>query len=219
MPAIRPGLAALSLAALSLALVLQPATPGAHPHSWIDLDTRLVFNDAGRLEAVELHWLFDEFYTAFIAEEFTTADQAPSAFLEDVAAENLANLEEYGYFTDLRQDGTRLPLGEVRRFATGLDGERLWLEFEVALAEPADPTHGRIDLAVYDPTYYIEVLYHPGRSPTLDGIDDSSCTVFVMPPTPTPEQIAQAFALDLNQTGENGLGRFFAEIAQIDCRG
>jgi ABC-type uncharacterized transport system substrate-binding protein len=205
--------------ALALALLLPATAAKAHPHAWIDLDTKLIFDDAGNLEAVELHWLFDEFYTAFIAEEFTTAGLAPSAFLEEVAAENLANLEAYDYFTDLRQDGTRLALGEVRRFATGLEGERLWLEFEVALAEPADPTAGRIDLAVYDPTYYIEVLYHPGHSPTLEGIDAATCTTFVMPPTPTPEQIAQAFALDMTQTGEDGLGRFFAEIAQIDCRG
>lgn len=205
----------LALAALAL---MAPAAANAHPHAWIDLDTRLIFDDAGKLEAVKLHWLFDEFYTAFIAEEFTASGRTPSDFLQDVAAENLANLAEFDYFTDLRQDGTKLALGELRRFATALDGERLWLEFEVALAEPADPAEGRIDLAVYDPTYYVEVLYHEGHSPTLAGIDADDCTVFVMPPTPTPEQIAQAFALDMNQTGENGLGRYFAEIAQIDCR-
>jgi ABC-type uncharacterized transport system substrate-binding protein len=215
MSATRPGLAT---SALALALVLPAEAPQAHPHAWIDLDTRLIFDDAGKLEAVELHWLFDEFYTAFIAEEFTTAGLAPAAFLEEVAAENLANLEEFDYFTDLRQNDVRLDLGEVRRFATSLEGERLWLEFEVVLAEPADPTEGRIDLAVYDPTYYVEVLYHEGHSPALDGIDAENCTVFVMPPTPTPDQIAQAFALDLTQTGENGLGRYFAEIAQIECR-
>jgi ABC-type uncharacterized transport system substrate-binding protein len=214
MSAIRTVLLALAFAVPATA----PATSEAHPHAWIDLDSRLVFDTEGRLEAVALHWLFDEFYTAFIAEEFTTSGLAPSAFLEEVAAENLANLEEYHYFTDLKQDGAKLALGDIRRFATGLEGERLWLEFEIALAEPADPTRGRIDLAVYDPTYWIEVLYHPGQSPTLDGIDADACTVFVMPPTPTPEQIAQAFALDFNQTGENGLGRYFAEIAQIDCR-
>jgi len=212
-------MSAIRTALLALAVAVTATAAKAHPHAWIDLDSRLIFDDQGKLEAVELHWLFDEFYTAFIAGEFTTSGlDNPSTFLQEVAAENLANLEEYNYFTDLKQNGSRLPLGEVRRFATGLEGERLWLEFEVALADPADPTRGRIDLAVYDPTYWIEVLYHPGHSPTLDGIDAAGCTIFVMPPTPTPEQIAQAFALDFNQTGENGLGRHFAEIAQIDCR-
>ena len=209
---------ALLAPALVLALTLPTAAAEAHPHAWIDLDTRLIFDAEGRLEAVELDWLFDEFYTAFIAEEYSTAGLTPSAFLEEVAAENLANLRPYDYFTDLEQNGVPLALGDVRRFETSIEGERLWLKFEVPLATPADPTAGPFTVAVYDPTYYIEVLYHPGHSPVLDGIAEGDCSTFVMPPTPTPEQVAMAFALDMNQSGENGLGRHFAEIATIDCR-
>ncbi len=210
MPVIRTAL-------LALALLWPAAAAKAHPHSWIDLESRLIFDDAGRLEAIELGWLFDEFYTAFIAEEFVTAGIEPSAFLQEVAAENLANLREYDYFTELKQADQRLALADVRRFETTIKGERLWLAFEVPLATPADPASGAISLAVFDPTYYIEVLYAEGVSPVLDGIDADACTVFVMPPTPTPEMVAMAFALDATQTGENGLGRHFAEIATIEC--
>lgn len=203
---------------LGAALLATPAYVDAHPHAWIDLDSRLIFDDQGQLEAVELDWLFDEFYTAFIAEEFVAAGIEPSVFLEEVAAENLANLRDYDYFTFLKQDGDTLALADVRRFETTIKGERLWLRFEIPLAEPADPAAGVISLSVYDPTFYIEVLYHEGVSPVLDGIDDESCSVFVMPPTPTPEQIASAFALDMTQTGENGLGRHFAEVATINCQ-
>ena len=209
---------ALLAPALVMVLALPTTAAKAHPHAWIDLDTRLIFDAEGRLEAVELEWLFDEFYTAFIAEEYTTAGVTPSAFLEEVAAENLANLREYDYFTDLEQNGVALALGDVRRFETGLEGERLWLKFEIPLATPAAPADGPFTFAVYDPTYYIEVLYHPGHSPVLDGIAADECSTFVMPPTPTPDQVAMAFALDMNQSGENGLGRNFAEIATIDCR-
>lgn len=204
-------------AGLLLSCLLSPATLSAHPHAWIDLDSRLVFDEQGRLEAVELGWLFDEFYTAFIAEEFVAAGIEPSVFLEQVAAENLANLRDYDYFTSLKQGDAKLQLADVSRFETTIKGERLWLGFEIPLAAPADPAAGPITLAVYDPTYYIEVLYHEGVSPTLDGIDQERCSVFVMPPTPTPEQIAMAFALDMTQTGEDGLGRHFAEIATIEC--
>lgn len=202
---------------LALALFV-PAVPAlAHPHSWIDLESRLVFDEAGRLERLWQGWLFDEFYTAFIAEEFVTAGLEPSAFLEQVAAENLANLRAYDYFTELKLDGEPLALGELGRFASTLKGERLWLEFEVALAEPVDPAGSQLSLAVFDPTYYIEILHAEGHSPELDGIQ-ADCSLFVMPPTPTPEQIAAAFMLDVNETGENGLGRHFAEIATVDCR-
>lgn len=204
--------------ALAAALAGPVAPAAAHPHAWIDLESRLIFDAQGRLEAVELDWLFDEFYTAFIAEEFVAAGITPSAYLEQVAAENLANLRDYDYFTVLKQDGRTLGLADVRRFETTIKDERLWLRFEIPLAAPADPAAGAISLAVYDPTYYVEVLYHEGLSPVLDGIDADRCSVFVMPPTPTPEQIAMAFALDASQTGENGLGRHFAEVATIECR-
>jgi ABC-type uncharacterized transport system substrate-binding protein len=210
----RPTLRSLVLAAV----LAGPAPALAHPHAWIDLDSRLLFDAAGRLEAIELDWLFDEFYTAFIAEEFVAAGPEPSAFLKQVAAENLANLREYDYFAELAQDGAKLAFGEVRRFETGLRDERLWLKFEVPLAAPAEPGAGPFELAVYDPTYYIEVLYHEGHAPQVAGVAADACEVFVMPPTPTAEQVSLAFMLDASQTGETGLGRHFAEVATIDCR-
>ena len=214
----RPSIRSLVLTA-SLAVALTAPLPlSAHPHSWIDLETRLIFNDAGRLEAIELDWLFDEFYTAFIAEEFVAAGIEPSAFLTEVAVDNLANLREYDYFTDLRQGEQQLALAEVRSYETGLEGERLWLNFVVPLAAPADPADGAFTLAVFDPTYYIEVLYQEGVSPVLDGIEAEACSIFVMPPSPTAEQVSLAFMLDASQTGETGLGRHFAELATIDCR-
>ena len=213
----RSSVRSLMLAAALAAALAAPLPVLAHPHSWIDLESRLIFDDAGRLEAIELDWLFDEFYTAFIAEEFVAAGIEPAAFLTDVAVDNLANLREFDYFTDLRQDGRKLALDEVRSYETGLRGERLWLSFVVPLAAPADPADGAFALAVYDPTYYIEVLYHEGISPVLDGIDSDACTVFVMPPSPTAEQVSLAFMLDASQTGETGLGRHFAELATIDC--
>lgn len=205
--------------ALALGTLLAAPLPAlAHPHSWIDLESRLIFDDGGRLEAIELGWLFDEFYTAFIAEEFVAAGIEPSAFLTEVAVDNLANLRPYDYFADLEQDGRKLALDEVRSYETALRGERLWLSFEVPLAAPADPADGAFTLAVYDPTYYIEVLYLEGVSPVVDGIDSDACNVFVMPPSPTAEQVSLAFMLDASQAGENGLGRYFAEVATIDCR-
>jgi len=194
------------------------APAAAHPHSWIDLQSRMIFDDAGRLAAVEVDWLFDEFYTAFIADEFTTAGKPASAFLEEIAAENLANLRAYDYFTVIEQDGRRLALGDVTRFATRIDGERLRLVFTVPLVQPIAPMGSLVTFAVYDPTYYIEVLYKEGAVPRLDGLESDACSLFVMPPTPTPEQVTMAFMLDASQTGEDGLGRHFAELAQLDCR-
>lgn len=202
---------------LALACCLPATTAMAHPHNWIDLGTRLQFDAEERLAAVELDWLFDEFYTAFIAEEFVASGTAPSDFLREVAAENLANLRPYDYFLDVRQDGERLKLGDVTRFETSLRGERLALTFTIPLAEPVAPGAEGITLAVYDPTYYIEVLYAEGTGPVLDGIPEDRCSTFVMPPTPDPEMVSLAYALDMTQSAGDGLGVHFAEVATVQC--
>ena len=189
----------------------------AHPHAWIDLRARVIMNDEGRVAALELDWLFDDFYTAFIAEEFAEEGRPASEYLPEVANTNLANLAEYDYFTDVRLDGERLPLGQVAGAETGLRDKRLWLRFEVPLVEPVDPDSGRLTFAVYDPTYYIEILYLEGEFIAFSGQGADACFGRVIPPNPSFEAIALASALDRTQSGGDGLGELFAETVVVEC--
>jgi ABC-type uncharacterized transport system substrate-binding protein len=189
----------------------------AHPHAWIDLRTRVVMNDQGRVAALELDWLFDDFYTAFVADEFVKQDRPPSEFLPEVANTYLNNLAEYGYFTDVRLDGERLPLGEPTGAESGLRDKRLWLRFEVPLVEPVDPNSGRLTVAVYDPTYYIEIVYLEGEFVAFSGPGADACFGRVIPPNPSFEAIALASALDRTQSGGDGLGELFAETVVVEC--
>jgi ABC-type uncharacterized transport system substrate-binding protein len=189
----------------------------AHPHAWIDLRTRVIMNDDGRVAALELDWLFDDFYTAYIAEEFAQEDRPASEYLPDVASTNLANLAEYDYFTDVRLDGERLPLGEVAGAETGLRDKRLWLRFQVPLVEPVDPASGRLTFAIYDPTYYIEILYLEGEFVAFSGPRADGCFGRMIPPSPSFEAIALASALDATESGGDGLGELFAETVVVEC--
>jgi ABC-type uncharacterized transport system substrate-binding protein len=198
-------------------LLLAPDIALAHPHAWIDLRSRLVLDDEGRVRALELDWLFDDFYTAFIADEFVKAGRPSSEFLAGIAAQNLANLAEYNYFTDVRLDGERLPVGEVTQYETGLRDNRLWLRFEVPLAQPVDPRGGRLTFAVYDPTYYIEVLHLEGESIAFIGPGAEKCSADIIPPNPSFESVALASALDRGESAGDGLGELFAETVVVSC--
>jgi ABC-type uncharacterized transport system substrate-binding protein len=189
----------------------------AHPHAWIDLRSRVVLDDRGRVRGLELDWLFDDFYTAFIADEFVKAGRPSSEFLVGIAGQNLANLAEYDYFTDVRLDGERLPVGEVTRYETGLRDNRLWLRFEVPLAQPVDPRSGRLTFAVYDPTYYIEVLHLDDKSIAFSGPGAEECSANIIPPNPSFESVALASALDRGETAGPGLGEVFAETVVVSC--
>jgi ABC-type uncharacterized transport system substrate-binding protein len=204
------------VAGLAAALV-EAGSALAHPHSWIDLRSRVIMNDEGRVAALELHWLFDDLYTAYVAQEFVKQDRPPSEFLPEVASTYLGNLAEYGYFTDVRLDGERLVLGEPTGAESGLRDRRLWLRFEVPLVKPVDPHSGRLTFAVYDPTYYIEILHVEGETIAFTGPKAEACIGRIVPPNPSFEAIARASALDVTQSGGDGLGELFAETVVVEC--
>ena len=113
---IRSGMAAgvWPLFALALALVAMPAPASAHPHVWIDLQTEAHVDAEGRLAAVTIVWIFDEFYSAFALDglEKPGGDYKPEdlAALTDV---NMSNLAEFDYFAEVTQGGER-PLSASR---------------------------------------------------------------------------------------------------------
>ena len=203
---------------LLAAVATAPGEVAAHPHGWIDLRSRVLFDDEGQVAAFEFEWLFDEFYTLFIAEEFIADGRPPSEFLAEIASTNLANLAEYDYFADVKLDGQPVAVGEVTQYETGLRDERLWLRFSLPLLDSVDPHSARLTFAVYDPTYYIEVLHEEGEPIVLSGPGSDGCSAEIEPPNPSFSDIAFASALDRTQSAGDGLGEVFAETVLVDCR-
>lgn len=194
---------------------IAPNDAQAHPHAWIDLRSTVVLDDQGRIRALEEYWFFDEYYTAYIAEGLSNGDG--SSFLTELARTNLDQLAEYGYFTDVRYDDERIGTGPVEQFETGLRDQRLWLQFELPLAKPLDPRQGKVTFAIYDPTYYIEMLYLEGEPIAFRPIDDR-CSAEIVPPDPSFEAVSLASALDQTQSGGDGLGALFAETVVVSCQ-
>jgi ABC-type uncharacterized transport system substrate-binding protein len=202
-----------------LALVTLSAAPaGAHPHAWIDLRSKVTLNADGEVSGLELYWLFDEWYTIYIADELTKSGLTSTEYLTSLAQENLANLAEYDYFTKVTVNGDPVETGEVTAFETGLSDERLWLKFDVPLAQPVDPHAGYVSYMIYDPTYYIEVLHQEEEPVTFEGPGAERCRGTITAPNPTFDAMALASALDVTQSAGDGLGEVFAETVDVTCR-
>lgn len=204
----------LCLGGLGLAPSVQ-----AHPHAWIDLQTSVSLDPQGRVEALDLVWLFDEWYTAVIAEEFQSANQDSLAFLKTLGRRNLENLKDYRYFTEVTVDGKAVELGAATGDATDLQGERLRMRFTVPLKEPADPRQHKIAIKVFDPSYYIEILYVEDDQSRVRfrGQGAQACSARVIAPNPSFEAVSLASALDRTQSGGDDLGRLFAETVELHC--
>jgi ABC-type uncharacterized transport system substrate-binding protein len=140
---------AVGLSAL-MAMASLPAA--AHPHAWIDMHSEVMLDDHSEIEGLRLYWVFDEWYTTYIASEFAKSDALSKEFLASLARQNLANLAEYDYFVKVLVDAKQASIDPVTQFDTGLMHERLWLRFEVPLTDRIDPQTSKVSYKVYDPT-------------------------------------------------------------------
>jgi len=201
--------------------VLASAQATAHPHAWIDLKTTAIFNDAGQVTGLRVHWVFDEFYTLYAIEDFDADGdgQPDDDQLWQLAVVNLESLAEYDYFTYLKVDGVQPAYAEVSNYETYMDGERLALIFTVDLLVPADPRRHQVSYAVYDPTYYIEITHAAQREEPIrmEGPVPEGCALKLHYPDPDEEILFFAASLDQTQSAGDGLGAHFAEEVEILC--
>ncbi len=196
-------------------LVAAPA--GSHPHAWIDLESGALLDDQGRLTGIEIDWRFDAFYTAFVLDG-TRPDQARQADLDKLAAENIGNLKDYSYFTEIEVDGQRQAVAPVDGFKTAMRGDQLWLHFVVPVATPVAAAAGhRLRYAVYDPTYFIEIRHVSKQAARVTGPGSTGCQTRLVEPRPPMEAIALAAGLDMSESGGDSLGRLFAEWVTVTC--
>lgn len=211
----------LIVLAILSGLMGQSSSAAAHPHAWIDLETRLVVAEPGSLSAIELEWLFDEFYTAFVANDFAKDERigrmSGKEILLELAGINLTSLKEYDYFTEVRADGKPVRTGVVKQFETGMRGQRIWLRFTLPLLDPLPIGGQDVHIRVYDPSYYIEVLYRDSDAAHIEGPGTEDCEMSIIPAHPTMEQVFLAGAIDRDATAPENLGRLFAETLRLSC--
>ncbi|PMR67049.1 DUF1007 family protein [Halomonas heilongjiangensis] len=217
---LRHRLAGVFLLALGLSLA---APVQAHPHGWIDLRMRLVFDDDGRLEALHQSWRMDPFYSLVVLEELGQAagEGGLEAGLDQLGVEIRDNLAPQGYFTELRLDDEKVALGEVDEYTVMERDGRVEFVFLLPLAEPLALGGETLRYQVFDPSYYIEVVHEEEEDgePLDDAlvVSGRECVTGVIPPDPDPERVMEAAMLDVTDEAEPGLGRHFAETGEVTC--
>ena len=215
------GVIRLAAMLVSLLVVLAPSRDAvAHPHAWIDVAVVVQFDDQGRVHALTQTWLFDEFYTAFALEALGKAptDTLTAEDFAPLLEATLGELRAFDYFTTIRQG----PVGITPEDATDPEGAmqdgRWRMRFTVALPEPVAPGPDGLAYAIYDPSYFVEMLHVPDGEPVrLAGAPDG-CKTRKIRPEPDFEALALAAAADAQRPdGETQLGALFAEQVFIQC--
>ena len=211
-----------ALWAVSATAFWAPTPAGAHPHVWIDMKVGVVTNADRQLEALRIHWTFDEFYSAFALDgiEKDADGHYPQKVLDELAQVNLTNLKEVDFFTEISAGGRKLALGKAKDPVSSWNEKqgRLTLTFTLPLETPhAAPVQFRI----YDPSYYISIDYpEKGRGTEFLAGPHENCEIAVT--TPNVEKVwlnlpEAAFTGGSATVGE-GFGAHFASTATLTCK-
>ncbi len=203
--------------------LLSSAAVQAHPHGWIDISVRVISDAEGNAKGLHQTWRMDPFYSLVVFEELQQVDGASlEAGLDQLGREIRDNLSHQHYFTEVRIDGERQPLADVTEYTALERNNRLTFMFILPLETPQPLAGKTLEYQIFDPTYYIEMV-HEGEdgSPAeqaliLNGVP--GCELSIVPANPDPERVMQAALLDVDEEGEPGLGRHFAETGRVVCR-
>tara|TARA_R110002012_G_scaffold182942_3_gene349309 strand:- start:30 stop:689 length:660 start_codon:yes stop_codon:yes gene_type:complete len=195
----------------------------AHPHGWIDLSVRVITDDQGLVSSLHQTWRMDPFYSLVVFEELQQAEGASlEEGLDQLGKEIRDNLATQHYLTEVRINNAPQALGEVSEYTAMERDGRLIFMFILPLETPQPLTASLLSYQVFDPTYYIEVVHEEEdgqpRDDALIFNGEPACEFAILPADPDPEVVMQAALLDKDESGEPGLGRYFAETGQIDCR-
>lgn len=206
-------------ATLVLFACSMPLPSKAHPHAWIDVTVKVLLDDDGRVRGLHQTWLFDDFYSLFVMEGAMGigGGKVSQPALDALLAENMKNLAEYDYFTDISSGENALPMLAPVNATTQVVGNRLQMAFEVPLADPVSVDDIPLQYRIYDPTFYIEMVHAKAEDKVTFSDDKASCSAVVTQPQPDPEKLLYASSLDQSEQGYNGLGRYFAEVVTVTC--
>lgn len=204
------------LAGLSLSGVALPVA--AHPHSWIDMVSRLQIDDQQRLTALRLSWLFDEFYSATVFDEAKEKGHSEQQELKLFLQDTLTHLATENYLNRMTLDGKKVHFSPAKEGRVSVTDGQIRIDYTLPLPQPLPLASHTLQFAIYDSTYYVEMLHHTERAIELTGPGASHCQRRLQSPNPSAEQMSFAMSLDKTQQADDGLGTAFAEHVFVTCQ-
>ena len=139
-----------------VALLALAGAAQAHPHVWVTMTSEVVYAPDGTVTGVRHAWAFDDMFSAFATQGietkqkgvFTREDLAP------LAQVNVDSLKDFDYFTYAKADGKKTEFEGPTDYWLDYKNEVLTLHFTLPFKAPVKAQ--RLDLEVYDPTYFVD---------------------------------------------------------------
>lgn len=197
----------------------------AHPHAWIETRSDVVFDDQGKIAAINIEWDFDQGYSEMAVEGLDeNGDGYHSAGeLRPLARENLIALKDYDYFVKARAGTGAVRYGEVTQYGMIYSNGTVKMHFTLPLAEPVDPFAAEFVYRIYDPSFYIAIDFAQQNPLALLGNPPEACSIELRP-APTGAEIETTRDMlaekdkDWQPPEEDDFGSMFAQPVAVICK-
>ena len=158
------------LALAAFLLLAFPQLSLSHPHVFIHNNLTVVFDQQG-LAGIQVKWVFDEFFSSMIADEFDRNHNSrlESPEVKDLMEGAFANLVKFDYFSFIRIQGKPFRVEYVRDFSAALAGGKLIYEFWIPCHVKASSVFKQFIISQYDPTYYTRVAFAKDQPVKVKG--------------------------------------------------
>ena len=207
-----------ALAATTFFLTLSSATLAlGHPHMWVDLQSRVVLNIDDGSVAIQQVWLFDDFFSTSVIEDASLDPGGTSAGIQKEIERITEALKPYNYYTEIEMGGKKLSSTLVGDVTWEVIQNRIKMRFNIAPNESSISDVQGWSYAIFDPTYYIEMLHVEDVSITIDGDLARKCSSWIEQPNPSADAVALSQSTTLDNSADDTVGRFFAETVHVSC--
>lgn len=206
-----------------LLLIALPQWVNAHPHGWIDIRVNVVLDDKGQLVALEQRWKMDPFYSLALIEELNRLGATGKTEALDLMADEIQqNLTADQYNTQAEINGQRLEFGTVKTYELVDIDQHIVFAFTLPIEQPTPMQGATLQYQIFEPTYFLEMLHEADRNqPIPDALTVQGplqCQTRIVAADPDPKLVMEAAELGIDEQGEYGLGRYFADTGEVVCQ-
>lgn len=203
-------------------ILASTAPASVHPHVFAEARLDVVLTpDHRSIQALRHVWRFDDLFSSTVLMEFDkNADlKLDAAELKEVSDTIFTSLAEYDYFQLVTVDGKDVKMNPPAALMADYDDNQLIVLFE-STPQAAIPLSGKIDMGIYDPTFYTAIDFTEDDHMAVENLP-SSCQRKVVRPDPdtaiaeNQQTLTDAFFND--PTGTD-MSKIFATRLELDCR-
>ncbi len=206
---------------LPVTVALAPVPALAHPHIFAEARLEIVAGPDGNIAELRNVWRFDEVFSSSVLMDFDKNSdlKLDKGELEDVGRTVRDSLADYGYYTNITDNGKTIPVQKPDVLNVDYKDGELLMFFAVKPSTPI-ALKGKMTFGVYDPTLYTAMDFASDSDMALVGDRFKACTHKVV--RPDPDEVLkenQATLTDafFNDPAGTNMQKLFATRMEVTC--